>query len=361
MKTPFRKTGVAILTVALMTLPAGVITAPASAAGGVGFGSPFMLNNPDHPFVFGVQDVEPSIRVDTLGNVFPGAIRGVPAGVDVWRVFAPYTSSSYKDLGSPDGTPPIPGGLGPPGVASGGGDIDMASSCETNLLNVSSLNVASTENFNSADQGHHFDMTAPSSSAYTAVDRQWYDNDGPLTVYQSVHDVAASNAIVVTRSVDGGLTWLPVPGPVINPAQTDAFGGALPFNNKLGNIVVDQHRHFLYQVYAAGVNAADNVKGNFLHAAWMAVSLDKGLTWTDHLIFADPSTTMRFDNVFPSVAVDDAGNVYSVWSEIDANDPTLHPGGSMPPETAASTSSTTAPMPTSTAAWRSGTCSWRSR
>jgi len=185
MKSTIRKIGVASVAVALMTLPVAVIPAPASAAGAPVFGAPFMLNNPQQPFVFGVQDVEPSIRVDTLGNVFPGAIRGVPAGVDVWRVFAPYTSTSYEYLGSPDGTPVIPG-LGPPGVASGGGDIDIASSCETNLLNVSSLNLASTGNFRSADQGHHFDMTAPSSSVYTAVDRQWYDNDGPLTIYQSV-------------------------------------------------------------------------------------------------------------------------------------------------------------------------------
>ncbi|TMB61659.1 MAG: hypothetical protein E6J51_11995, partial [Chloroflexi bacterium] len=67
MRTTVRKTGVAILVVALMTLPAAVMTAPARAAGGLGFGAPFMLNNPQNPFVFGVQDVEPSIRVDTLG------------------------------------------------------------------------------------------------------------------------------------------------------------------------------------------------------------------------------------------------------------------------------------------------------
>ena len=333
MKTPFRKTGVAVLAVAMMTLPAAVITAPASAAGGLGFGAPFMLKNPalNNTLIFGVQDVEPSIRVDTLGNVFPGAIRGVPAGVDVWRVSAPYGSGNVTYLGQPDGTPPIPG-PGPgndiqPGVGSGGGDIDLASSCETNLLNVSSLNLATTENFLSADQGNHFDQTLPSSSTYSGVvDRQWYDNDGPLTVYQSMHDVALGNTPVVTRSIDGGLTWLPVPGQVINPLQTDAYAAALPLNNKLGNIVVDQHRHYLYQVYAAGATAADNVNGTFLHAAWMAVSLDQGVTWTDHLIYAYPSTSMRLDNVFPSVAVDDAGNVYAVWSEIDASDPTLHPG-----------------------------------
>ena len=32
-----------------------------------------------------VRDGEPSIRADVLGNVYPAGIRGVPAGVDVWR------------------------------------------------------------------------------------------------------------------------------------------------------------------------------------------------------------------------------------------------------------------------------------
>src|SRR6266480_6506385 len=121
------------------------------ASGAAIFGAPFQLNNPTNPFVFGVQDVEPSVRVDTLGNVFPGAIRGVPAGVDVWRVYAPYDSSHYEYLGQPDGTPAI-AGVGPgsdndPGIGLGGGDIDLASSCDTNLLNVSSLAISDTNNF----------------------------------------------------------------------------------------------------------------------------------------------------------------------------------------------------------------------
>ena len=299
------------------------------SAGAASFGQVFQLNNPANPFLLGVQDVEPSVRVDTVGNVFPGAIRGVPAGVDAWRVFPPYDSAHYEYLGQPDG-PPIPG-VGPgqdadPGVGLGGGDIDIASSCETNLLNVSSLMISQTNNFQSADQGHHFDATTPSSSTFAGVDRQWYDNDGPLTIYQSVHDVAAGNTIVVTRSIDGGLTWLPVSSNVINPAQPDAYAAALPLNNKTGGLVVDQHTHVLYQIYSAGATPDDNVQGNALHAVWMAVSTDQGLTWTDHLIHSVPSPSMRTDNVFPSAAVDDAGNVYAVWSEIDSNDATVHPG-----------------------------------
>ena len=317
------------LFVGLAVAAAGLGLLASSSAGAASFGQVFQLNNPTNPFVFGVQDVEPSVRVDTLGNVFPGAIRGVPAGVDLWRVFPPYDSSHYEYLGQPD-APPVPG-VGPghdedPGVGLGGGDIDLASSCETNLLNVSSLMLSQTNNFQSADQGHHFDITTPSSGPFSPVDRQWYDNDGPLTIYQSVHDVGAGNTIVVTRSVDGGLTWLPVSTNVINPAQPDAYAAALPLNNKTGGIVVDQHTHPLYQIYSAGGTPSDNVNGNALDAVWMAVSTDQGVTWTDHLVHNTGIPTMRTDNVFPAAAVDDAGNVYAVWSEIDNTDPTSHPG-----------------------------------
>src|SRR6266540_1771703 len=204
---------------------AGVLAALAGAAsvraaGGVAFGPVFQLNNPSNPFVFGVQDVEPSVRTDGLGNVYVSAIRGVPAGVDAWRVRAPFTSSSYAYLGSPDGLPKIPGG-GPSGededtgVATGGGDTDLVTNCSTNLLNLNSLNIATTENFRSDDQGATFLQTEPSSSTFSgADDREWYDSDGPTVVYQSVHDVALGNDTVVTKSLDGGLTWLPVPGKV---------------------------------------------------------------------------------------------------------------------------------------------------
>jgi hypothetical protein len=322
----------AIGVVVAAVVAAALLVAP-MVSGAATFGAPFQLNNPTNPFVFGVQDVEPSVRVDTLGNVFPGAIRGVPAGVDVWRVYAPYDSAHYEYLGQPDG-PTLPG-VGPgqdldPGVGLGGGDIDIASACGTNTLNVSSLMLSTTNNFRSTDQGHTFTPTEPSSANYVGVDRQWYDNDGPNTIYQSVHDVTAGNTIVITRSTDDGLTWAPVPGQVINPAQPDAFAGALPLNNRLGNIVVDQHRHYLYQVWSAGKDAADNVASTTgdaaLRAVWVGVSKDQGLTWTDHLVYADPDPLMRTDNVFPSIAVDDAGNVYVVYSLIHATQPTNHPG-----------------------------------
>src|SRR5438876_11531664 len=95
-----RGTGAIGLVVALVAATS-LLVAP-MASGAATFGAPFQLNNPTHPFVFGVQDVEPSVRVDTLGNVFPGAIRGVPAGVDVCAcsrpTTAPTTSTSVSRM-----------------------------------------------------------------------------------------------------------------------------------------------------------------------------------------------------------------------------------------------------------------------
>ena len=34
--------------------------------------------------IFGLKDAEPAVRVDTTGRIFVSAIRGVPAGTDLW-------------------------------------------------------------------------------------------------------------------------------------------------------------------------------------------------------------------------------------------------------------------------------------
>jgi hypothetical protein len=95
-------------------------------------------------------------------------------------------------------------------------------------------------------------------------------------------------------------------------------------------IVVDQHRHYLYQVWSAGKDLQDNIDSTngdaALRAVWVAVSKDQGVTWTDRLVYADPDPLMRTDNVFPAIAVDDAGNVYVTYSLIHNDIPTNHPG-----------------------------------
>src|SRR5262249_34521225 len=59
------------------------------------------------------RDCEPSIRVDLRGNAYVGGIRGVPAGVDLWRFDLNPTSATYDPqlrspvyLGQPDAFAP---------------------------------------------------------------------------------------------------------------------------------------------------------------------------------------------------------------------------------------------------------------
>src|SRR5262249_7860712 len=78
---------------------------------------------------FAARVCEPSIRVDVRGNCYVGGIRGVPAGVDLWRFDLDPASPGYDPqlrnpsyLGQPDAFAPedTSGGGG------GGGGIDIS-------------------------------------------------------------------------------------------------------------------------------------------------------------------------------------------------------------------------------------------
>jgi hypothetical protein len=45
------------------------------------------------------------------------------------------------------------------------------------------------------------------------------------------------------------------------------------------------------------------------------VSTDGGQTFTDHVAYANPDITADYQNQFPNIAVDRAGNVYAVYSD----------------------------------------------
>src|SRR5204863_180213 len=71
---------------------------------------------------------EPSVRVDVRGNCYVGGIRGVPAGVDVWRYDLDPTSPGYDpQLRSPAylGQPDAFASGDTAGGKDGGGDIDI--------------------------------------------------------------------------------------------------------------------------------------------------------------------------------------------------------------------------------------------
>jgi hypothetical protein len=166
------------------------------------------------------RDGEPSNRTDKFGNHYTSAIRGVPAGVDLWYfdlrpgslTYDPYMRNPiYR--GQPDSfTQETATSLGD----DGGGDVDLAVGFDANdpaappVLAYSSLVLANVSTGKSLDRGQTFQLN-PAGNATGGVpvdDRQWLEFFGKNTVYMLYRTVAPTIAMV-QRSDDGGFTYGP--------------------------------------------------------------------------------------------------------------------------------------------------------
>lgn len=215
------------------------------------------------------QSVEPSARVDFLGNAYAGGIRGLTGGNDVWRFDLNPASPTYDpflikatpawDLsgnitnpaytGQPDSTvPDKEGDLG----GDGGGDLDLAVAFKaapgaTPLLAASSLVAANVSTQRSTDRGETY-MNNPAGNTTVPVDdRQWQEFLGEKSVYLAYREftgLQATSKYYVNRSDDGGLTY--------GPAVLAAVGG-----NTTGNIDVDQRDGTVYFCHQ-GPSPTDN-------------------------------------------------------------------------------------------------------
>jgi|GEM_PF-1875631 len=253
--------------------------------------------------IFGLQDVEPAVRVDSSGRIFVSAIRGVPAGTDLWQVAQNGLSFAYR--GQPDGLPM--GGA----VAPGGGDTDeaigsFASGLPGPLL-ITSLNLGTIYSSLTFDGGLSYMVGGNAAGGFVGVDRQWNNSQGGLERYDVTHDLATTN-IQFSRSLDGGIVW--VNG---TPTTLGIFGTAT-VNNELGPVAVDQVHHILYNVFVSTASALENAQALPLHTVWVANSVNDGQTWTDVMAFNGP-TTDSYNHIFPVIAVDAVGNVYAAWTD----------------------------------------------
>jgi len=166
------------------------------------------------------RDGEPSNRTDKFGNHYTSAIRGVPAGVDLWYfdlrpgslTYDPYMRNpNYR--GQPDSfTQQVATSVG----ADGGGDVDLAVGFDSNdpnappVLAYSSLVAANISTGKSLDRGQTFQLN-PAGNVTGGIpvdDRQWLEFYGKNTVYMMYRTVAPTIAMV-QRSDDGGLTYGP--------------------------------------------------------------------------------------------------------------------------------------------------------
>ena len=179
------------------------------------------------------RDGEPSNRTDQFGNFYVTAIRGVPAGVDLWYDDLntdPYLRNwAYR--GQPDSftcdNPDPTACVG----ADGGGDVDLAvgrpdptdgSNNNPPTLAGSSLVLSNVSVFRSTDKGATF-MRNPLGNVPGGApvdDRQWNEFYGKNSVYLLYRTVAPTLS-QIQRSDDGGLTY--------GPASTAGFIGQVGY------------------------------------------------------------------------------------------------------------------------------------
>lgn len=272
--------------------------APIFLAGNLPFSQNVRLQAP-----FTTGDGEPSLRVDVRGNCYVGGIRGVPAGVDLWRFNLDPASPTFDPgmqnplyLGQPDAFLPQ-GDPNDPAVggADGGGDIDISVGFPTHpdstpVVVITSLALAQISSARSFDRGQSFILN-PAASNSTADDRQWNESTGPNRVYMMYRAPAPATGLFVQRSDDYGATY-PITS-LVSPSGTTP-----------GYIDVDQRATgpFAGRVYVSHASSSSLTIGH---------SIDLGLTWKNNTV----DNTTGHGSKFDAVKVGADGTVYAVWSD----------------------------------------------
>jgi hypothetical protein len=312
--------GMAALPVAL-AMPTAATTAAAAAAG------PTFVHSALPPPPAGStskfnQAAEPQIRADQAGNFYISSENGLGSGTDAWS--STDGGHTYSSLPQPNEASSTSGGTA--GLAPGGGDTDLATAPAKNSsggynVYVASLTVGSVTVSLSQDGGHTWanDVT---SAKVPGDDREWIAADGANGFYLSYHAESTGEEIIVNQGqVVNGQPATVQTYDAINPAQTDIYLGTVA-DNQIGNIAVDPKTGNVYQVFVGCPPSPTAVEScSALNTAYMAVGVPSTtggvttLTFTDYVIYQSPSGSAGFDNNFPAVAVDTAGNVYATWSD----------------------------------------------
>jgi hypothetical protein len=289
------------------------------------------------------QAVEPSMTVDSQGNIYVESIRGVPGGLDLWRWYktadgGPNANGTlpFKYEGQPDCGMFVTPFCSSSGVAPGGGDGDVAvnnpdpSNANTPNLAVVSLSAAEVTGSHSTNRADAFSTPNPATAGVPFDDRMWLDGVNDAShVYMEYHDFGTTSQIFVQRSSDGGETYSGALGAAVDAATEPSVGP--PTGNIAGQIKVDNsscssHGN-LYQIFVGPDNPTDNAQNSSLHmnAAYVGVATGVSLTnptlsFTDHKIFSCGAGSTcpsgaGLGNLFPGLAVDNFGYIYAAWSD----------------------------------------------
>jgi hypothetical protein len=235
---------------------------------------------------------EPSLRIDKKGNVYTCGPQGTTAAADRAQLSLD-GGDTFRLLGEP------PTGRIAPG---GGGDCEIEVAPEKNdqgNYNVYYAGLEALANFSvsrSTDEGKTF-VGASTSAAVPTVDRQWMAAAGASTNYLFYNENPGGGT--VQRSDDGGLTYSPASAP----------GNAAPNIDRPGPIIVDPE---------PGRNPDDldneTLYGTVTNGNEVLLfrSSDQAATFKT---FKIATTTGDPNSLFPVLAIDTAGNLYSAWAE----------------------------------------------
>lgn len=193
------------------------------------------------------RDGEPSNRTDKQGNTYVGAIRGVPAGVDLWYFDLRPGSATYDPYmrnpiyrGQPDSFDlAAASAVG----EDGGGDIDLAvgfpdpltgTNNDPPTLAFNSLVLANISTGKSNDRGATYQRNplGNATGGIPADDRQWIEFHGKDVVYL-LYRTFQPAVTQIQRSTDGGLTF----GPARTAGQIGQVG-SIDVHQKTGTVYI---------------------------------------------------------------------------------------------------------------------------
>lgn len=223
----------------------------------------------------GAGGPEPIVVVSDDGYVYVGAQDARGSGPRVW-----VSKDGGKSFAMKRPTP------------QGGGEVDLAAGPD-GAVYLTQLGAQGNLISVSHDHGETW-QTSPLGAQTQYFDREWLAVDAQGRAYALARQFGQAAAAGVSRSDDGGLTWLP---------QGYAWDAAREPGLANGNLLAKDGVLYLPYICRDG------------NGVCVATSRDAAVTWSQSLVVERPDVTT--DNVYPTLAVSSSG-VLVAWS--DASD-----------------------------------------